>query len=138
MDCMDISKPVYIEVKEINTSSRITPIHPFMNLHLSEFGSQGQLPKQKGPDVPVYGHLLQLLQLLQGNTKVLPGQPRDIIPPACPGCTLGPPPSWTYLKHQPGQASRKHPNHIPKLPRLAPLHVAQQRLYPQFMMMIRA
>ncbi|MEQ2201755.1 hypothetical protein XENOCAPTIV_017514 [Xenoophorus captivus] len=33
-----------------------------------------------------------------------PGQPRDIVPPACPG----PPPGGTYLEHLPRKASRRH------------------------------
>ncbi|MED6257310.1 Cytosolic 5'-nucleotidase 1A [Ataeniobius toweri] len=38
-----------------------------------------------------------LLQLLQGESKAFPGQPRDIVPSVCPG----PPPGGTCLEHLP-------------------------------------
>ncbi|MEQ2236414.1 hypothetical protein ILYODFUR_012587 [Ilyodon furcidens] len=38
-----------------------------------------------------------------------PGQPRDIVPPACPGPSPGPPPGGTCLEHLPRKASRRHP-----------------------------
>ncbi|KAL3971691.1 carboxypeptidase N regulatory subunit [Sarotherodon galilaeus] len=53
-------------------------IHPSSSA-LSEVGSRGQQPKQRSPDLPLPSHLLQLIR---GNTKAFPGQPRDIISPA--------------------------------------------------------
>ncbi|MEQ2299957.1 hypothetical protein AMECASPLE_020411 [Ameca splendens] len=46
--------------------------------------------------------------------KVFPGQPRDIVPPACPGTSPGPPPSGTFLEHLPREPSRRHrcPSHL--------------------------
>ncbi|MEQ2292938.1 hypothetical protein AMECASPLE_027949 [Ameca splendens] len=44
--------------------------------------SQGHQSQQRRPDVPLPRHLLQLLW---GEPKAFPGQPRDIVPPACPG-----------------------------------------------------
>ncbi|MEQ2159982.1 hypothetical protein GOODEAATRI_028862 [Goodea atripinnis] len=63
---------------------------------LSETGSRGQQTQQRRPDVPLPRHLLQLLR---GEPKVFPGQPRDIVPPACPGPSPGPPPGETCLEH---------------------------------------
>ncbi|MEQ2171454.1 hypothetical protein GOODEAATRI_010861 [Goodea atripinnis] len=42
----------------------------------------GQQTQQRHPDVPLPRHLLQLFW---GEPKAFPGQPRDIVPPACPG-----------------------------------------------------
>ncbi|MEQ2283889.1 hypothetical protein AMECASPLE_016109, partial [Ameca splendens] len=44
-----------------------------------------------------------------GGPKELPGQPRDIVPPVCPGPSPGPPPGGTCLEHLPRKASRRHP-----------------------------
>ncbi|MEQ2236638.1 hypothetical protein ILYODFUR_014711 [Ilyodon furcidens] len=43
------------------------------------------------------------------SSKAFPGQPRDIVPPACPGPSPGPPPGGTCLEHLPRKASRCHP-----------------------------
>ncbi|MEQ2232357.1 hypothetical protein ILYODFUR_010367 [Ilyodon furcidens] len=50
-----------------------------------------------------------LLLLLRGKPKAFPGQPRDIVPPACPGPSLGPPPGGTCLEHLLRKAYRRHP-----------------------------
>ncbi|MEQ2193662.1 hypothetical protein XENOCAPTIV_008529 [Xenoophorus captivus] len=50
-----------------------------------------------------------LLQFLQGEPKEFPGQPRDIVPPACPGPSPVPPPGGTCPEHLPREASRRHP-----------------------------
>ncbi|MEQ2255054.1 hypothetical protein ILYODFUR_009835 [Ilyodon furcidens] len=100
--------------------------HPFIVFRLSGVGSRGQQPKQRDPDFP----LLSLLdQLVQVNTKAFPGQPRDIVPPACPGSFSGPPPGGTCPEHLTREASRTHPNQMPEPPQLAPLDVEKQRLY---------
>ncbi|MEQ2255512.1 hypothetical protein ILYODFUR_014673, partial [Ilyodon furcidens] len=82
--------------------------------------------QQRHPDVPLPRHLLQLLR---GEPKAFPGQPRDIVPPACPGPSPGPPPGGTCLEHLAREASMKHPNQMPEPPQLAPLNVEKQRLY---------
>ncbi|MEQ2310907.1 hypothetical protein AMECASPLE_014095 [Ameca splendens] len=43
-----------------------------------------------------------------GGAKAFPGQPRDIVPPACPGPSPGPPPGGTCLEHLPRKASKRH------------------------------
>ncbi|MED6253304.1 hypothetical protein ATANTOWER_026221 [Ataeniobius toweri] len=67
-------------------------------------GSLGQQTQQRCPDVPLPRHLLQLLQ---GEPKAFPGQPRDIVPPVCPGLCPGPPPGGTCLEDLPRKASRR-------------------------------
>ncbi|MEQ2290069.1 hypothetical protein AMECASPLE_039551 [Ameca splendens] len=71
---------------------------------LSGTGSQGQQTQQRCPDVPLPRHLLQLLW---GEPKALPGPPRDIVPPACPGPSPGPPPGGTCLEGLMRKASRR-------------------------------
>ncbi|XP_047226064.1 nectin-1 isoform X5 [Girardinichthys multiradiatus] len=65
---------------------------------LSGTRSWGQQTQQRCPDVPLPRNLLQLLR---GEPKAFPGQPRDIVPPACPGPSPGPPPGGTCLEHLP-------------------------------------
>ncbi|KAL3970244.1 alcohol-forming fatty acyl-CoA reductase [Sarotherodon galilaeus] len=89
-------------------------------------GSRGQQPKQRSPDLPLPSHLLQLIR---GNTKAFPGQPRDIISPACPGSAPGPPPGGTCPEHLTQEAPRRHPCQMPEPPQLAPFDVEEQRLY---------
>lgn len=48
---------------------------------LSGTGLQGQQPIRSNPVLPLPSHLLQLIQ---GQTEVFPGQPKNIIAPACP------------------------------------------------------
>uniref|UniRef100_A0A3Q2UKG5 SH2 domain-containing protein n=1 Tax=Fundulus heteroclitus TaxID=8078 RepID=A0A3Q2UKG5_FUNHE len=89
-----------------------------------------------GPDVPLPSHLGQLLRR---NPKAFPGQPGDIVPPACPGSSPGPPPGGTCPEHLSREASRRHPDQMPEPPQLAPLdgeprHTTEKthfsRLYP--------
>ncbi|MEQ2228679.1 hypothetical protein ILYODFUR_011333 [Ilyodon furcidens] len=87
---------------------------------LERDGSQGQQPKQRDPDIPLPS---RLGQLVRGNPKAFPGQPRDIVPPACPGSSSGPPHSATCPEHLTREASRRHPNQMPDPPQLAPLDV---------------
>lgn len=54
------------------------------------------LSGKKRPDVP---HPRRFLQLFQEDSKVLQGQLRDTVSPACPWSHLEPPPGWTCLEH---------------------------------------
>ncbi|MEQ2191349.1 hypothetical protein XENOCAPTIV_027071 [Xenoophorus captivus] len=64
-------------------------------------------------------------QLVRGNPKAFPGQPRNIVLPACPGSSSGPPPGGTCRNTSPG----RHHNQMPEPPQLAPLDMEKQRLY---------
>ncbi|XP_060798521.1 class I histocompatibility antigen, F10 alpha chain-like isoform X2 [Neoarius graeffei] len=97
---------------------------------LSGTGSWRQQSKQGSPNFPFPRHLGQLLGK---NTEAFPGQPRDIVPPACPGSSPGPPPGGTCLEHLPREASRRHPKKMPEPPQLIPLDVEQQRLYSELL-----
>ncbi|PWA27293.1 hypothetical protein CCH79_00019484 [Gambusia affinis] len=44
----------------------------------------------------------------RGNPKAFPGQPRDIVPPACPRSSTGPPPGGTCPEHLTREASRQN------------------------------
>ncbi|MED6268052.1 hypothetical protein CHARACLAT_018368 [Characodon lateralis] len=65
-------------------------------------------------------------ELVQGNPKAFPGQPRNIVPQARLESSSGPPPGRMCLEHLTRKASRRHPNQMP--PQLAPLDVDKQRL----------
>jgi len=56
------------------------------------------------------------------------GVPKDIVPPACPGSSLGSPPSWTCLENLSREASRRHPNQMPEPPQLNPFDAKEYRL----------
>uniref|UniRef100_A0A3B4AEN1 Ig-like domain-containing protein n=1 Tax=Periophthalmus magnuspinnatus TaxID=409849 RepID=A0A3B4AEN1_9GOBI len=46
----------------------------------------------------------------------------DIVPPACPGSSPGPPPGGTCPEHLPREASRRHPEQMPEPPQLVRLN----------------
>ncbi|KAI3359440.1 hypothetical protein L3Q82_002948 [Scortum barcoo] len=56
-------------------------IHPSSSA-LSGTGSRRQQSEQRCPDFP---HPRHFLQLFRGDPEAFPGQPRDIVSPACPG-----------------------------------------------------
>ncbi|KAI3367358.1 hypothetical protein L3Q82_026167 [Scortum barcoo] len=66
-------------------------------------GSRRQQSEQRCPDFP---HPRHFLQLFRGDPEAFPGQPRDIVSPACPGSSPRPPPGGTCLEHLPREASR--------------------------------
>ncbi|XDV34781.1 hypothetical protein PO909_004908 [Leuciscus waleckii] len=105
-------------------------IHPSIFFRLSGAGSWGQQSKQECPDFPLPKHFLQLFR---GDTEAFPGQPGDIVPPACPRSSPGSPPGGTCLEHLPRKASRRHLEKMPEPPQLAPLDVEEQRLYSELL-----
>ncbi len=105
-------------------------IHPSIFFRLSGAGSRGQQSKQRCPDFPLPSHFLQLFR---GDTEAFPGQPGDIVSPACPRSSPGPPPGGTRPKHLPGKASRRHLEQMPEPPQLTPLDVEEQRLYSELL-----
>ncbi|MED6286724.1 hypothetical protein CHARACLAT_009104 [Characodon lateralis] len=97
-------------------------IHPSILFRLSVVGSREQQPKQRDPDF----HLTSRLgQLVGGNPKAFPGQPRNIVLPACPRSSSGPPAGGTCPEHLTG----RHPYQMPVPTQLAPLNVEKQRLF---------
>ncbi|KAI3375867.1 hypothetical protein L3Q82_004138 [Scortum barcoo] len=98
-------------------------------------GSRRQQSEQRCPDFP---HPRHFLQLFRGDPEAFPGQPRDIVSPACPGSSPRPPPGGTCLEHLPREASRGHPKQMPKPPQLTPLDAKEQRLYSELLPSDRA
>ena len=56
-------------------------------------------------------------------------QRRDVIPSPGPGSTPRSPPSWRDQEYLPRKATWLHPHQMPELPKLAPFHAEEQRLY---------
>ncbi|KAI3351285.1 hypothetical protein L3Q82_005619 [Scortum barcoo] len=105
-------------------------IHPYIHLQTLDPGpGRGrQQSEQRCPDFP---HPRHFLQLFRGDPEAFPGQPRDIVSPACPWSSPRPPSGGTCLEHLPREASRGHPKsgQMPKPPQLTPLDAKEQRLY---------
>ncbi|MEQ2252927.1 hypothetical protein ILYODFUR_026849, partial [Ilyodon furcidens] len=122
------------EIKKYSVSCSNPSIYPLSSISLG-VGSRAQQPKQRDPDFPLPSHLGQLVR---GNPKAFPGQPRNIVPPACPGSSSGPLPGGMCPEHLTREASRRHPNQIPEPPQLAPLDMEKQRLYSESLLDDRA
>ncbi|KAK3526133.1 hypothetical protein QTP70_016128 [Hemibagrus guttatus] len=96
----------------------------------AEAGSRGQQSKQGCPDLPLPRHFLQLFRR---DLEAFPGQPRDIVSPACPGSFLGPLPGGACPEHLSRETSRRHPKQMPEPPQLPPFDVEEQRLYSELL-----
>lgn len=66
-------------------------------------------------------------QTLSMLDKLLSAKCADIISPPGPGSVPGPLPSWICLGHLLREAPKRHPNHMPEPPQLAPFHTKEQR-----------
>ncbi|KAK3570563.1 hypothetical protein QTP86_022515 [Hemibagrus guttatus] len=93
-------------------------------------GSRGQQSKQGCPDLPLPRHFLQLFQR---DPEAFPGQPRDIVSPACPGSSPGPLPGGACPEHLSREMSRRHLKQMPEPPQLPPFDVEEQRLYSELL-----
>lgn len=85
-----------------------------------------QLHQTAVSDSPLRGHFLQLFRWDRG---AFPDQPRDVVPPACPGSSPGCPPDGTCPAHVPREAFRRYPKKMsePHLP--GRMDVEEKRLY---------
>ncbi|KAI3372540.1 hypothetical protein L3Q82_023022, partial [Scortum barcoo] len=83
---------------------KLPSIHPSIFIRLvRDRVAWRQQSEQRCPDFP---HPRHFLQLFRGDPEAFPGQPRDIVSPACPGSSPGPPPDGTRLEHLPREASQ--------------------------------
>ncbi|KAK3514739.1 hypothetical protein QTP70_029689 [Hemibagrus guttatus] len=73
------------------------------------------------------------LQLSRRDPEAFPGQPRDIVSPACPGSSPGPLPGGACPEHLSREMSRRHPKQMPEPPQLPPFDVEEQRLYSELL-----
>ena len=64
---------------------------------------------------------------------MFPGQPSDMVTPACLVSSLGSPTSGICQEHLPREPSRGHPIQMPEPPQLAPLDVEAQGLYSELL-----
>lgn len=76
---------------------------------LSGVRPQGQLPQQGGPDFPL---LSNFIQFFWGDPEVYPGQQRDIVPPASPGSSRGPPTGRMCPENLTREESRRDPQYL--------------------------
>ncbi|KAK3563988.1 hypothetical protein QTP86_006243 [Hemibagrus guttatus] len=77
--------------------------------------------------------LRHFLQLFRRDPEAFPGQPRDIVSPACPGSSLGPLPGGACPENLPRETYRRHPKQMPEPPQLPPFDVEEQRLYSELL-----
>ncbi|KAK3560905.1 hypothetical protein QTP86_022883 [Hemibagrus guttatus] len=73
------------------------------------------------------------LQLFRRDPKAFPGQPKDIVSPACPGSSPGPLPGGACPEHLSRETSWRHPKQMPEPPQLSPFDVEEQRLYSELL-----
>ncbi|KAK3516010.1 hypothetical protein QTP70_000994 [Hemibagrus guttatus] len=66
--------------------------------------------------------------LFRRDPEAFPGQPRDIVSPACPGSSLGPLPGGACP-----ETSQRHPKQMPEPPQPPPFNVEEQRLYSELL-----
>ncbi|KAK3535221.1 hypothetical protein QTP70_004776 [Hemibagrus guttatus] len=71
--------------------------------------------------------------LFRRDPEAFPGQPRDIVSPACPGSSLGPLPGGACPENLPRETYRRHPKQMPEPPQLPPFDVEEQRLYSELL-----
>ncbi|KAK3572156.1 hypothetical protein QTP86_022232 [Hemibagrus guttatus] len=105
-------------------------VHSFIVFRLSGAGSWGQQSKQGCPDFPLPRHFLQLFRR---DPEAFPGQPRDIVSPACPGSSPGPLPGGACPEHLSRETSQRHLKQMPEPPQLPPFDVEEQRLYSELL-----
>ena len=104
-------------------------IHPSIISCLSEVWSQREPVQEGNPDIPLPSHTFQLLL---GDPEAIPEQRGHIIPPASHGSAPGPPPSRMCSENLQREATRRHPNLMPKPPQLTPFDAEEQWLYSEF------
>ncbi|KAK3556763.1 hypothetical protein QTP70_016690, partial [Hemibagrus guttatus] len=73
------------------------------------------------------------LQLFRRDPEAFPGQPKDIVSPACPGSSPGPLPGGACPEHLSRETSWRHPKQMPEPPQLPPFDVEEQRLYSELL-----
>ncbi|KAK3507793.1 hypothetical protein QTP70_000403 [Hemibagrus guttatus] len=89
-----------------------------------------KLPGRRQRGRPKRRHFLQLFRR---DPEAFPGQPRDIVSPACPGSSLGPLPGGACPEHLSRETSQRHPKQMPEPPQLPPFDVEEQRLYSELL-----
>ncbi|TWW81705.1 hypothetical protein D4764_01G0015200 [Takifugu flavidus] len=99
---LKLHRVIYLPILPIHPS-----IHPSIFRCLSGVRSQGQQPKQRGPNFALPSYFFQLIR---GDPQAFPDQPRDEVSPTCPGSSRGPPTREICPEHLTREASRGHPD----------------------------
>ncbi|KAK3542546.1 hypothetical protein QTP86_028673 [Hemibagrus guttatus] len=84
-------------------------------------------------EIDAIGTKRHFLQLFRRDPKAFPGQPKDIVSPACLGSSPGPLPGGACPEHLSRETSRRHPKQMPEPPQLPPFDVEEQRLYSELL-----
>ncbi|KAK3506607.1 hypothetical protein QTP70_011017 [Hemibagrus guttatus] len=89
-----------------------------------------ELPGRRQRGRPKRRHFLQLFRR---DPEAFPGQPRDIVSPACPGSYPSSLPGGACPEHLPRETSWRHPKQMPEPPQLSPFDVEKQWLYSELL-----
>ncbi|KAK3516868.1 hypothetical protein QTP70_027074 [Hemibagrus guttatus] len=84
-------------------------------------------------EIDAIGTKRHFLQLFRRDPEAFPGQPKDIVSPACLGSSPGPLPGGACPEHLSRETSRRHPKQMPEPPQLPPFDVEEQRLYSELL-----
>ncbi|MEQ2161287.1 hypothetical protein GOODEAATRI_008210 [Goodea atripinnis] len=85
-DTPDLTKQASAEHSTHTRTRRL----PLIRDQVAGAAGSAETPRRPSPQTPPPAP--------QGEAKALPGQPRDIVPQACPGPSPGPPPGRTNVE----------------------------------------
>ncbi|KAK3516426.1 hypothetical protein QTP70_011958 [Hemibagrus guttatus] len=139
---LEILRMSYCSITDEGCAALASALRSNSSSHLRELDLYNNNPGESG--VKLLSDLLKdplctletlhhFLQLFRRDPKAFPGQPKDIVSPACPGSSPGPLPGGACPEHLSRETSRRHPKQMPEPPQLPPFDVEEQRLYSELL-----